>query len=72
MGNSRRYNLSILHLNIRHYYNNVTELHQLLQEKTPDILTLNETRLKPQTKVSHPDYNIYRHAQTDNGAQPYL
>ena len=39
----------------------MTELHQLLHEKTPDIVTLKETRIKPQTKVSHPDYNIYRH-----------
>ena len=61
MGNNVKHCLSIIHLNIRHYYNNRTELDNFIIEHTPDIITLNETRLKPNTKVTHPDYNIYRH-----------
>ena len=61
MGHNGKHSLSIIHLNIRHYYNNRTELDNVILEHTPDILTLNETIFKPDTKVTHPDYNIYRY-----------
>ena len=62
MGHNGKHSLSMIHLNIRHYYNNRTEPDNVILEHTPDIIALNETRLKPDTKVTHPDYNIYRHS----------
>ena len=61
MGHKGKHCLSIMHLNIRHYYNNRTELDNVILEHNPDIITLNETRFKPNTKVTHTDYNIFRH-----------
>lgn len=55
-----RRDLTIVHINIRHLYNNRTELQQLIEEKDPDIICLNETKLATKDKFSIQNYTIFR------------
>lgn len=55
-----RHDITITHCNIRHLYNNRTELIHLIQEHNPDIICLNETHLREKDRFSMTDFTIYR------------
>lgn len=67
MGHIIRQDMTLLHLNIRHLYTNRTELTQLLNELTPDIIALNETHLGPQDKYTQRGYTIFRRDRNRRG-----
>ena len=52
--------LNIAHINIRSCINKNLELQLFLKENNIDILTLNETRLKPNKKFEIPNYVVLR------------
>lgn len=59
--------LTIIHSNIRHLYSSRTELTQLCNDLTPDIVALNETCLNHSDKFTMPGYTIYRKDRNRRG-----
>ena len=57
--------IRILHNNVNGIYTSRTELDVILTEQNPDIITLNETFLKPHNKLTYPNYNIIRKDRLD-------
>lgn len=55
-----RHDITIIHCNIRHLYNNRTELTHLIQEQKPEIICLNETHLRDKDRFTMRDFTIYR------------
>ena len=53
-------NVQIIHANINGLYKRRTELINYLNEYKPHFVTLNETRLREQTRIRIPNYNIIR------------
>ena len=53
-------NVQIIHANINGLYKRRTELIYYLNEYKPHFVTLNETRLREQTRIRIPNYNIIR------------
>ena len=53
-------NVQIIHANINGLYKRRTELITYLNEYKPHFVTLNETRLREQTRIRIPNYNIIR------------
>ena len=47
MGHQIRTDLKLLQCNVRSLYTSRIELRQLIEELSPDIITLNETNLTP-------------------------
>ena len=53
-------NVQIIHANINGLYKKRTKLITYLNEYKPHFVTLNETRLREQTRIRIPNYNIIR------------
>ena len=60
-------NVHILHININGLFGRKTELIHYLNECTPHLVTLNETKLRNQTKIKIPNYHLIRRDRATNG-----
>lgn len=55
-----RSNLRILHINVNSIIPKIHEFNLLLKSTSPDVITLNETKLSVKTKFYVEDFNCYR------------
>ena len=63
----RTHNVHIVHININGLFGRRTELIHYLNECEPHFVTVNETKLREQTKMRIPNYHIIRRDRATNG-----